>query len=404
MADKITTTKVVLFSEKGPVKKLVTNAVKKLDEFQLISASGGRDDWANLIREERPEIGLIEYEPDGKRNKASLDDISRQFPNLSIVAILPDDDPGRAQEVLLSGARAFVVQPLKEAELRYTLERVRELQGRAGRAQVAESATLEATGEYRTYAVFSPRGGVGASLIATNLALALNENSDKNVLLIDGKQYFGHLDIMLNLQSRNSIGDLIPFAQRLDSELISDIVSVHSSGLHVLPSPLSFDDSQALRPDSLYSILQTLQTMYGHIVIDTGSALNENAVTLMDAAFRVLLVLNPELASLHNAREFLGIGQSLNFPDDKVLMVLNRADMKDGIRVKQIEDALPLKLFAKIPEDIRNAIKSVNQGVPLHIKNPKSPIVKALDEMSKKLMDLTKKEIRVSLQRGEDAE
>jgi Flp pilus assembly CpaE family ATPase len=78
--------------------------------------------------------------------------------------------------------------------------------------------------------------------------------------------------------------------------------------------------------------------------------------------------------------------------------------MKDGIRVKQIEDALPLKLFAKIPEDIRNAIKSVNQGVPLHIKNPKSPIVKALDEMSKKLMDLTKKEIRVSLQRGEDAE
>lgn len=397
MTEKKHATKVVLFAESGPVKKMVSSALKQIDEFQLVKPLTDLVDWANVIREERPEICLIEYEVKGKRKKALIDEISRQFPGLSIIAILPDDDQGRAQEALLNGARAFVVQPLKEAELRYTLERVRELRGRAGRAQIAERASLEATREYRTYAVFSPRGGVGASLLAINLALALNKNSGKDVLLVDGKQYFGHLDIMLNLQARNSIGDLIPFAQRLDSELISDIVSVHSSGLHVLPSPPSFEDSQALKPDSLYSIIQSLQTMYAHIVIDAGSGLNENAVTLMDAAFRVLLVLNPELASLHNAREFLGIGQSLNFPDDKVLMVLNRADMKDGIRTKQIEDALPLKFFAKIPEDNRNAIKSINQGVPLYIKNPKSPIVKALNEMSKKLIDLTKKEIRASV-------
>jgi pilus assembly protein CpaE len=396
MAEKTKQTKVLQLVESSPVRNRVSSSLKKLDDFQLADSTDNVENWILALREQRPEIVLVEYESNGKANKKLLDEISLQFPRISIVAILPDDDPSRAQEALLNGARAFIVQPIKKAELRYTLERVREFQSREVRGSSAESAALETSGEYRTYAVFSPRGGVGSSIIATNLALALKQNSSGNVLLVDGKQYFGHLDMMLNLQARNSIGDLIPFAQRLDSELVTEIVSVHSSGLHVLPSPTSFEDSQALRPDSLYSIIQSLQTMYSYIVIDAGSALTENAVTLMDSAFRVILPITPELASLHNAREFLEIGQSLNFPDDKVLLVLNRSDMKDGVRAKQIEDALPLKLFSTIPEDSRAVLRSVNQGVPLFVKNVKSSTSKALDEMSKKLIALTKKEIRSS--------
>ena len=396
MAEKTKQTKVLQLVESSPVRNRVSSSLKKLDDFQLADSTDNVENWILALREQRPEIVLVEYESNGKANKKLLDEISLQFPRISIVAILPDDDPSRAQEALLNGARAFIVQPIKKAELRYTLERVREFQSREVRGSSTESAALETSGEYRTYAVFSPRGGVGSSIIATNLALALKQNSSGNVLLVDGKQYFGHLDMMLNLQARNSIGDLIPFAQRLDSELVTEIVSVHSSGLHVLPSPTSFEDSQALRPDSLYSIIQSLQTMYSYIVIDAGSALTENAVTLMDSAFRVILPITPELASLHNAREFLEIGQSLNFPDDKVLLVLNRSDMKDGVRAKQIEDALPLKLFSTIPEDSRAVLRSVNQGVPLFVKNVKSSTSKALDEMSKKLIALTKKEIRSS--------
>ncbi len=394
MTEKTQVTRVLQFVESAPVRKRVSSSMKKLEDFQLLDASQKIDKWDQALREQNPEIILLEYVSNGKANKKMLDEISLQFPRISIVAILPDNNPSRAQEALLHGARAFVVQPIKKAELRYTLEKVREFQAREGRGHIAEDASLEASGEFRTYAIFSPRGGVGSSILATNLALALNQNSAGNVLLIDGKQYFGHLDIMLNLQARNSIGDLIPFAQRLDSELISDIVTIHSSGLHVLPSPTSFEDSQALRPDSIYSIIQSLQSMYSFIIIDAGSALNENAVTLMDSAFRVLLPVTPELASLHNARAFLEIGQSLNFPDDKVLMVLNRADMKDGVKAKQIEEALPLKLFAKIPEDNRAALRSLNQGVPLFSKNPKSPMMKSVNEMSNKMIELTKTEIR----------
>jgi len=403
MAEKDKQTKVLQLVESSPIRNRVSSSLKKLDGFHLADSAENLENWILTLREQNPEIVLVEYESNGKANKKLLDEISLQFPRISIVAILPDDDPSRAQEALLNGARAFIVQPIKKAELRYTLERVREFQSREVRGAVSDGAPLETSGEYRTYAVFSPRGGVGSSIIATNLALALKENSVGNVLLVDGKQYFGHLDIMLNLQARNSIGDLIPFAQRLDSELVSEIVTVHSSGLHVLPSPTSFEDSQALRPDSLYSIIQSLQTMYSYIVIDAGSALTENAVTLMDSAFRVILPITPELASLHNAREFLEIGQSLNFPDDKVLLVLNRADMKDGVRAKQIEDALPLKLFSSIPEDSKAVLRSVNQGVPLFVKNAKSSTAKALNEMSKKLITLTKKEIRASAETAESA-
>lgn len=396
MSEKTNPTKIIQLVESQSVKKLVVNSLKKQDEFLLLNSLKNIENWEEALRKENPGIILLEYEVNGKLNKELLDEISLRFPAISIIAILPDDDPGRAQEALLNGARAFVFQPLEPAALRYTLQRVKKLQSRGTRAHVPESALLEASGEFRTFVIFSPRGGVGSSMLATNLALAINDLSDQDVLLVDGKQYFGHLDIMLNLQARSSIADLVPFAQRLDNELISDIVTQHSSGLNVLPSPTSFEDSQAVKPDSLYSIIQSVQKMYGYIVIDAGSALNENAVTLMDSAFRVLLLITPELASLHNAREFLEISQSLNFPDDKILLVLNRTDMKDGVRVSQIEEALPIKLFGKIPEDNRASLKSINQGIPLYIKNPKSPLSKSLKEMSKRLMNLTKKEIRDS--------
>ncbi|MCH7662382.1 MAG: AAA family ATPase [Chloroflexi bacterium] len=244
-----------------------------------------------------------------------------------------------------------------------------------------------------TFAVFSPRGGVGCSTIATNLALSIMENASKNVLLFDGKQYFGHADVMLNLRTRNSIVDLIPHSNNLDEGLVSDVVLEHVSGLKVLLSPPSIQVAQGIRPEDIYNIMVAVQRMYDYVVLDGGNALSENTVTMLDSAFRILLVLQPDLASLRDARQFLEISHSLGYPNEKILLVLNEADIKGGVKSADIESALQRKLFATIPSESAIALRSINRGIPVNIRYPKSEITKSINKIANSLISLVEKEM-----------
>lgn len=393
--------KVLLFVEPGPAEKLVKNSFKKQEGFQLVDSINQLDKWYRVVRDKNPNLILLDYRLGEKQKEHIHEEISVRFPDISLVVLLPDEDASRAQKVMLEGATAFITQPFNKKKLISTLQSVRALQKRK---LVSSSLNLEKPenfGQFHTYAFFAPSGGVGCSTLAVNTALSLVEKADGDVLLLDGKQYFGNIDIMLNLQVQSTMGDLISYADRLTDELIREVVTVHSSGLHVLPSPKNLRISQSITPDSLYSIVQSLQKIYDHIVIDVGSALSENAVTLMDSAFRVLLVIDPGMAALHGVRIFLEISSTLEYSERKVLLAINRANAKGGISVQQIEKLLGKKPFASIPDDYQLAFRSINLGVPININNPKSSLSKSIGNLATSLMELSENELRAqSLEQG----
>ena len=122
--------------------------------------------------------------------------------------------------------------------------------------------------------------------------------------------------------------------------------------------------------------------MYDIIVIDAGSYLNDNTVTLMDASDRVLLVTTPDLAALHDASRFIQLTGTLGFPPDKVLTVLNRAGMPGGIKIREIEGALQQRLFAQISEGNAKVIRSLNRGVPLLSSSPRNKLSKEIRSLA----------------------
>jgi pilus assembly protein CpaE len=215
------------------------------------------------------------------------------------------------------------------------------------------------------------------------------------ILLVEGKLFFGHLGLMLNLRGQNSLADLIPHASHLDEGLVRDVVAEHVSGIDVLLAPTDFQVSQGIRSDDLYNIFSTLQRMYDWIVVDAGSTLNENTVTILDAADKILLVANPDLASLHDVSRFYAISQSLAYPADKIQIVLNKAGLPGGIRNKEIENTLHYPLFTSIPNDDENALRSLNRGVPLLFKYPHSPASKAFKQLAKMVTALQPEETAI---------
>lgn len=381
--------RVIYIGDPGPDQDQIAVALASQNDFQLVKNLGKLDQMVKEIRAAEPGVIVISYEVAGQGTLDVIDDIVLQFPEVPLVAILASNDPLNAQQVMLAGARAFITEPFTQVNLLSTLRRVRDLEARRSKSQVQETGpAAQGTMPLRTFAVFSPRGGVGCSTLATNLAIELRAESGESVLLVDGKLFFGHLDVMLNIRGRNTIADLVPHANLLDPGLIGDVVVDHVSGISVLLSPNDVQVAQGIRSDDLYNIMNGIKRAFGYVVIDAGSALTENTVTMMDAADRIMLVTNPDLVSLHDASRFIQISRSLSYPPEKTLIVLNRANLNGGVKTKDIEAALRHELFAQIPDDGPNVLRSLNRGIPLVMQYPRSPATQSIQRLAGTLAEL----------------
>jgi pilus assembly protein CpaE len=389
MATSGNPTRVALLGDPGPVQQQIAAAFGSQGEFILADVLTNLEKLSRDLRAAEPQLILVDQQAGGQPTLDILDDLALQFPEVPLVAILPDNDPLRAQQVMLGGARAFIVQPFTQVNLLSTLRRVLELEGRRQQSQAAaQTNTAETSDHLHTLAVYSPRGGAGCSTLAANLAIAWHELTKGRVLLVDGKLFFGHLGLLLNIRTQNTLTDLIPHAHMLDEALVKEVAFEHISGVHVLLSPEDVQVAQGVRSQDLFNVTAGLQRLYDFIVIDTGSAFTENSVTLMDAADRVLLVTTPELSALHDASRFIQLSRSLAYPAGKLLTVLNRAGLPGGLRTKDVEIALRHEVFAQVPDDSANALRSLNRGIPLILKYPRSPAARGVQNLAKQLRRL----------------
>lgn len=352
--------------------------------LDLINKDVTLENLFDIINETRPDIILLDFE--FTKNPLDLVEmIVSEYINSSVVAILSESEIVNLDRVILSGARAFVQYPYQSDKLVVTLTRVVELlEGKQSHLSQVDELEEDVETAY-TLTVFSPKGGVGTTTIATNLAISLHKTLKKDVLLVDGKLIFGHVALYLNLLTGNSITDLIAHAGMLDQKLIEQVVVKHASGIFVLPSPNSITEAQGIGPENLFKVIQGLQQVFPIIVIDGGNDLNENAVTFMDSSEKILLALNPDLASMRDVRQFMEIAGTLSYPKDKTLLILNLTGRKADVKKEEIEDILKMEIYGKIPADENLALSSINEGVPILVKKPRHPISKAFIDIAKDL-------------------
>jgi pilus assembly protein CpaE len=385
--------RVAVICDAGPTEDQIRNALGPQGEFQYLDTYGLSERLVRELRAVDPEIILVDHKVSEQATLDIIDDLQLQFPLASIVAILPNQDPILAQQVMLAGASAFVIQPFTQVNLQSTLRRVHDLRMRHKATRGSQERLTETTRPIKLIAVYSPRGGVGCSSLAANLAISLHEETGKNVLLFEGKLFFGHLDVFLNIRSQNNLADLMPHANKMDDALTKEVISTHVSGINVLVGPSNLQVAQGIRPDDLYNVLMGVQRLYDYVIIDVGSTLNENSVTLMDAADRVILVTTPDLACLRDISRFIQTTRTLGYPNEKIMVVLNRAGILGGVDPREIEPVLHHHLDGEIPEDAANALRSLNRGIPLVLRYSRSPASKAIVKLAQQIGTIQVQEV-----------
>jgi pilus assembly protein CpaE len=288
------------------------------------------------------------------------------------------------QQALRAGARDAVVIG-GEASLNQSVDRVGELlaSGTTTRTQAPAPRTGTAG---RLISVFSTKGGVGKTCISINVAAAMAKRSADPVVLVDGDLQFGDVAVMLGIQAQNNVLDAAAAVQYGDLELAQTLAAKDpATGLLVLPAPIESMPTDSLLPGEMVNICAMLQAIAGHVVIDLPSVFNDYVLAIIEASDDVLLVGSMDIPSIKNLKIGMQQLDLQAIAGSKLKLVLNHANAKVKLDIKEIERVLGMSAQFPVPDDLAVPI-SVNSGRPVVVDDPKSPVSRAVDRIAESLL------------------
>jgi len=240
-------------------------------------------------------------------------------------------------------------------------------------------------GTGRVITVFSPKGGTGKTVMATNLATSFAKYGGKKTLLLDLDLQFGDAAIMLGIEPEKTIQDLVTAPGELDPEKLAGYTCRHSSGLDVLPAPIRPEDAELVTEAKLARLMEVAKESYDLIVVDTSPFFHGPMLATLDQTDDLLLLCGLDVPTIKNVRLSLQTLQLLSFPPDRIRVVLNRANSNVGMKRGEVEAALEAKVRFEVPSD-RAVPLAVNRSNPAVLSDPKSDFSRALREMAKSLI------------------
>jgi pilus assembly protein CpaE len=212
-------------------------------------------------------------------------------------------------------------------------------------------------------AVYSPKGGVGCTTIATNLAVALAARSKRRVAVVDLDLQFGDVGVALDLRSANSVIDLVAHDEQLDASMVEDVFVRHESNVHVLVAPEHVGTADSADPVRIVRAIEALRDHFAYIVCDLASSLDDLTLGMLRTADQVALVTTPELPSLKNIRRVIAASPLLG--DERTQIVLNRHPGKAGVSIADVEKNLGRRVASTIPSEGIGVTEAINQGISM---------------------------------------
>lgn len=381
--------RVLIVADASRVGPLV-EALATQEDIQIVgitSAPPRADGWEPTVQQARkaaPHVILVDEVVGGQDTEALTRDLTLQLPASPVVALLSDQEPmDHARRATQAGARSFVTLPLTDGELPRTVREVYALEADRRVAPPPEPAPASPPhAEPMVIAIYSPKGGVGRTTLAANLAVALRMMTHQPVVLVDGSMQLGDLALVLNIESEYGIDDLLYRADELDRSLLEGVLVPHSSGVMVLPAPSRIETVEIMPPEPLLRLLARLREMFDYTIVDTWPILDDGTITVLDNADMILLVTTPELSSLRSARSFLEHSEHLEGRHGRVHVVLNRACSRGGFKLRAIEESLACPVYARIPNDEPLATYSLNRGQPLVISHRRSGLAQGILQLA----------------------
>ncbi len=306
------------------------------------------------VARQRPALVLLTLGAQPQATWALCQQLQQVSPETAVICAAQHASTDLILDTLRNGAREFLRLPVRAEELQTILARMLV-------ALVSHAAPNAPSQRGRVVAVFSAKGGCGTSFIAANLAAGLNAAT----VLVDLNLQASSLDLLFGIKPRFSWVDLIENRARLDEQMLASLLVTYNERLSLLAAPAQAEDAEEITPEQIRQAVAALRERFDYVLLDVMHTFDALTLAALDEADDILLVLGPDLVAVRAAQRALTIFQRLDYPREKVRLVLNRWNQQSELDLREIERALGQPMTSLITDDYRTVVASHNLGQPL---------------------------------------
>ncbi len=290
-----------------------------------------------------PNLAVVSVESSSDSSLEVIRGLKRRCPDLQVIATGPSPEPGLILGAVRAGAIEYLVRPLESVEVDEALDRVlRSADPRAG------------TG--KSIAVYSAKGGLGATTVAVNLAFAIARlDARRRVALVDSVVHGGDVRVFLDVKPNHTIKDVAEDVLTQDGRSSTEAVMRH------------------------------LTDLFGFTVVDCEHNMTDRALAILDNADRIVLLTHLTVPAVRSLQRTLDLFSRLKYPEDKVQLVVNRHGAKGDISLGDFQKVIQREILTTLPNDYQATVTAAAHGQPVHQVAPKSKFAKALDVLAAQL-------------------
>jgi pilus assembly protein CpaE len=233
--------------------------------------------------------------------------------------------------------------------------------------------------------VFSTKGGLGVTTVATNVAVCLAERAPERTILVDLDTRQSDVSTFLNLQPSYSVFDAVENLERLDESFLRGLIVKHSSGLAILPGPSRIERSH-LAAEQVQGGLGVIRAHFDHVVLDLKHDMDPATIAALEASDTILFLTGLNVSALRSGAAALAAFRHLGLSLQKLKIVVMREGTGEDVTIKHAREALGLPIYWRTPSDYPTVVASINRGIPVVTASPRSKVARNLRDLAEQLV------------------
>jgi pilus assembly protein CpaE len=330
--------------------------------------------FEQLLDGELPDVLLVGPHAPAPEVLTLASRLDIQSPGISVV-LMAEPSPEMWQAAMRAGIRDLVPPAAEVAEIRAAVER-------AGHAAASRRRVLRPVSETERYAgrvitIASPKGGVGKTTVATNLAIGLTAGAPQSTVLVDLDVQFGDVASALGLVPEYTLPDAVHGPASEDTMVLKTFLTQHPSGLYAVCGAESPAAGDTVTGEDVTRLLASLAREFRYVVVDTAPGLSEQTLAALDRASDVVMLTSMDVPGVRGLRKELDVLRELAMIPAGRHIVMNFADPKGGLTVRDVEMTIGAGVDVVLPRS-KGVPTSTNQGVPILESNRRDPMAKEM--------------------------
>ena len=350
-------------------QRLVESALENEPSLEVVGYADYLD-WSEFL-EQPGDVVVVACTGRDDNAVHMIDRAVKHRPGRPVVVMCEASPNGFLREAFEAGADDVITLPQSPEQVAFMLAKV--IARRKG-------ITVPGKATAPLIAILGPKGGTGKTLVATNLSIALAQR-DAKVVIVDLDLQFGDIGLALGLSPERTMYDLMKAGPPFDHEKLERHLITHSSGVKVLIAPTRPDQASAVSIDHLRDIYASLRTMCDAVIVDTPPGFTPEVIATIDVSSAVCMVGMLDSLSLKNTKLGLETLDLMGYDEERVSLVLNRADSRVGITADDVSTIVDRSPDVCIPSD-REIPRAVNEGTPIVAVKPGSGAAKAFRDLA----------------------